>query len=51
MQKENIQEVTFYGFTIDNTKRPSDQKIAFTKACIDSVMLFNKRRLRNISLR
>ncbi len=41
-QKENIREVTFYGFTIDNTKRPSDQKIAFTKACIDSVMLLTK---------
>ena len=41
-QKENVQEVTFYGFTIDNTKRPSDQKEAFTKACIDSVMLLTK---------
>ena len=29
-------------FTIDNTKRPTDQKIAFTKACIDSVMLLTK---------
>ena len=41
-QKENIKELTFYGFTIDNTKRPSDQKLAFIQACIDSVMLLTK---------
>ena len=41
-QKENISEVTFYGFTVDNTKRPSEQKFAFTEACIDSVMLLTK---------
>ena len=41
-QKENIKEVTFYGFTVDNTKRPTEQKLAFTKACIDSVMLLTK---------
>ena len=41
-QKENIKEVTFYGFTIDNTKRPSEQKKAFIRACIDSVMLLTK---------
>ncbi|MFR1710040.1 MAG: undecaprenyl diphosphate synthase family protein [Clostridium sp.] len=41
-QKENIKEVTFYGFTIDNTKRPSEQKLAFIQACIDSVMLLTK---------
>lgn len=32
-----IQEMTFYGFTQDNTKRPREQRIEFTKACIDSV--------------
>ena len=41
-QKENIKEVTFYGFTVDNTKRPAEQKFAFTKACVDSVMLLTK---------
>ena len=30
-EKEKIKEVTFYGFTVDNTKRPSYQKEAFTK--------------------
>ena len=41
-EKEGIQELTFYGFTVDNTKRPAEQKLAFTKACIDSVMLLTK---------
>ena len=27
-------EVTFYGFTTDNTRRPADQTKAFTDACI-----------------
>ena len=33
-----IKEITFYGFTQDNTKRPSAQTKAFQKACIDSVL-------------
>lgn len=32
-----IKEVTFYGFTKDNTKRPAVQTKAFTKSCVDSV--------------
>lgn len=32
-----IKEITFYGFTQDNTKRPAAQIKAFQKACIDSV--------------
>lgn len=32
-----IQELTYYGFTKDNTRRPKTQRIAFTKACIDAV--------------
>lgn len=32
-----IQELTFYGFTQDNTKRPAAQTKAFQKACVDSV--------------
>ncbi|WP_031513368.1 undecaprenyl diphosphate synthase family protein [Desulfofalx alkaliphila] len=32
-----IPEVTFYGFTQDNTKRPAVQKKAFQKACVDAV--------------
>jgi undecaprenyl diphosphate synthase len=37
-----IEELTFYGFTQDNTKRPSVQRIAFQKACIDAVMKLTK---------
>ncbi|MCE9560184.1 MAG: undecaprenyl diphosphate synthase family protein [Armatimonadetes bacterium] len=29
-----IEEVSIYGFTQDNTKRPKDQRIAFAKACV-----------------
>lgn len=32
-----IEEMSFYGFTVDNTKRPTIQRKAFTKACIDAV--------------
>jgi len=33
-----IKELTFYGFTQDNTKRPAVQTQAFQKACVDAVM-------------
>ena len=36
-EKFGIKELTFYGFTVDNTKRPSIQKEAFIKACIGAV--------------
>lgn len=36
-EKIGIKELTFYGFTVDNTKRPSIQKEAFTEACINAV--------------
>ncbi|PKM81156.1 MAG: dihydroorotate dehydrogenase [Firmicutes bacterium HGW-Firmicutes-14] len=32
-----IRELTFYGFTQDNTKRPPAQKEAFKKACVEAV--------------
>lgn len=32
-----VEEMTFYGFTMDNIKRPSIQTRAFKKACVDSV--------------
>lgn len=37
-----IEEMTFYGFTVDNTKRPSAQTRAFQKACVDAVMNISK---------
>lgn len=33
-----IEEMTFYGFTQDNTKRPPVQRAAFQKACVDAVI-------------
>jgi undecaprenyl diphosphate synthase len=33
-----IEEITFYGFTVDNTKRPAVQTRAFQKACVGAVM-------------
>lgn len=33
-----IKELTFYGFTLDNTKRPAVQTEAFRRACVDAVM-------------
>ncbi|MBC8591195.1 undecaprenyl diphosphate synthase family protein [Wansuia hejianensis] len=41
-EKVGIEELTFYGFTSDNTKRPKIQRLAFTKACIDAVELLSK---------
>lgn len=32
-----VKELTFYGFTQDNTKRPAKQKHAFQEACVDAV--------------
>lgn len=41
-QQVGIEEITYYGFTVDNTKRPSEQRIAFTEACIDAVKMLSK---------
>lgn len=41
-QGEGVEEITFYGYTVDNTKRPTVQKEAFIKACVDSVMTLTK---------
>jgi len=32
-----IPEITFYGFTVDNTKRPTPQIEAFQRACVEAV--------------
>lgn len=41
-QELGIREMTYYGFTADNTKRPKEQRLAFTKACIDAVKLLSQ---------
>ena len=33
--------MTYYGFTVDNTKRPVEQRKAFTEACIHAVKLLS----------
>lgn len=40
---EGIEEMTLYGFTQDNTKRPAIQTKAFQKACVDAVEELAKR--------
>ncbi len=37
IQKAGIKEVTYYGFTTDNVKRPQEQRKAFVDACIQGV--------------
>lgn len=37
-----VKEVTYYGFTMDNTKRPSIQTQAFQKACVDAAKMLLK---------
>jgi undecaprenyl diphosphate synthase len=41
-EKVGIKELTFYGFTVDNTKRPNLQKVAFTNACVEAVKMLSK---------
>ncbi len=36
-KKYGINEITYYGFTTDNCKRPRNQIDAFVKSCIDAV--------------
>jgi undecaprenyl diphosphate synthase len=38
-RKYGVEEITYYGFTVDNCKRPKEQVIAFKKACVDAVKL------------
>lgn len=32
-----VQELTFYGFTADNAKRPASQRLSFSSACVKAV--------------
>lgn len=36
-REQGIKEVTYYGFTVDNCKRPPEQVKAFQKACVEAV--------------
>ena len=37
-----IQELTYYGFTVDNCKRPKEQVAAFSDACVSAVKLLKQ---------
>lgn len=37
-----IKEVTYYGFTVDNCKRPTEQFKSFQKACVEAVRMLTK---------
>ena len=34
-----VEEITYYGFTVDNCKRPQIQYQAFSQACVDAVQM------------
>ena len=38
-KEQGIEEITYYGFTVDNCKRPPAQFQAFKKACVEAVKL------------
>jgi len=40
-KEAGIKELTYYGFTADNTKRPTEQRKAFTDACISAVNILS----------
>lgn len=40
-QEIGIKELSVYGFTMDNNKRPTEQRKAFTNACIKAVELLS----------
>lgn len=37
-----VEEISFYGFTMDNCKRPKEQVKAFSQACIEAVRMIAK---------
>jgi len=42
-RKLGVEELTLYGFTIDNTRRPAAQREAFSKACVEAVEELSRR--------
>lgn len=41
-RQAGVKEITYYGFTVDNCKRPAKQLKAFSKACVDAIQLIAK---------
>lgn len=42
VQKAGIEEVTYYGYTMENVKRPLIQRNAFVDACVQAVRILSK---------
>lgn len=42
LKEMGVEEITYYGFTVDNCKRPKKQFEAFSKACVDAVSLISQ---------
>ena len=40
-REAGVQELTYYGFTTDNCKRPAEQVTAFSAACVEAVKLIS----------
>ena len=45
-RKCGVQELTYYGFTVDNCKRPKEQVRAFSQACVEAVKLLEQENAR-----
>ncbi|MCI8337113.1 MAG: undecaprenyl diphosphate synthase family protein [Lachnospiraceae bacterium] len=41
-KKTGIQELTYYGFTVDNCKRPKEQVKAFSRACVKAAEMISQ---------
>lgn len=41
-KERGIKEITYYGFTVDNCKRPTEQFQAFQRACVEAVDLLTE---------
>lgn len=41
-QQLGVKEITYYGFTVDNNKRPVTQRQAFTEACVNAVKMLTR---------
>jgi undecaprenyl diphosphate synthase len=41
-KQAGVEEITYYGFTVDNCKRPAEQFAAFQSACVKAVELLQQ---------
>lgn len=42
LRKYGVEEVTYYGFTVDNCKRPKEQVESFQAACVEAVKMIKE---------